>query len=512
MSQATIPLEFEHYLQNQIRQGVAPDMNEMVFAYIPHLDISQPLNREVELPDTSLWVYKQDVDQVGKLGENALVYSVVIPSAVAEFKFNAIYLHDKNHANSCGMVVYKAEETKELGMSITKSLMQQYTGAAQVSGISVDAETWQIDFQARLLGIDEDMRLANLDYYGHTAFMTGFDVIKQAETQYQITAGVVYVAGLRAELVSDVVQQVSNKPIYLYLDVSRTGTTISQWQNQVLIRASETPLDDYIDDAKQPHYLAQLVRINSDGSVKDLRTKGGLSQHIEDDNPHPQYADKAKFENKVSTLQFDEYNPNRKYSVGETCWTRKNGDYQVWEWYSNVESLAEKNPLDEANRQVGWDDDTKPFYWTPAKKARAGSPLFPWMSMSFPEGTLNVIGNSVPSAVFWRLAKAHPEFVNETTGMIDYPDTRGEFFRVLDQGRGVDNSREFTSTQEDMLKSHHHRAKHSYDNGQVNSGGGYLASDTTTWSGKWNTDDAIENTGGVETRPRNLAFPILVEI
>ena len=450
MSQATIPLEFEHYLQNQIRQGVAPDMNEMVFAYIPHLDISQPLNREVELPDTSLWVYKQDVDQVGKLGENALVYSVVIPSAVAEFKFNAIYLHDKNHANSCGMVVYKAEETKELGMSITKSLMQQYTGAAQVSGISVDAETWQIDFQARLLGIDEDMRLANLDYYGHTAFMTGFDVIKQAETQYQITAGVVYVAGLRAELVSDVVQQVSNKPIYLYLDVSRTGTTISQWQNQVLIRASETPLDDYIDDAKQPHYLAQLVRINSDGSVKDLRTKGGLSQHIEDDNPHPQYADKAKFENKVSTLQFDEYNPNRKYSVGETCWTRKNGDYQVWEWYSNVESLAGKNPLDESNRRKGWSDTTKPFYWKPYSATLAGQTIA-WDTDTIPENMVVAIGQQLPVAVYYSLAKAKPEWVSGL--IITIPNRQSRFSRAADGDKWLAGK-----THEDAFQGHRHEA------------------------------------------------------
>ncbi|HGS4994279.1 TPA: phage tail protein, partial [Vibrio cholerae] len=173
MSQTAIPLQFEKYLQNQISVGKAPDMNEMIFAYIPNLDPSQPIDRNQGLPAVSTWVHQQDIDQVGKLGDNALVYSVVIPGSVAAFTFNAIYLRDKNVPNSCGMVVHKATETKEAGMASTKSLMQQYTGAAQIAGITVDAQTWQIDYQARLLGIEEDMRLANLDNYGHTAFIQG---------------------------------------------------------------------------------------------------------------------------------------------------------------------------------------------------------------------------------------------------------------------------------------------------------------------------------------------------
>ncbi|MDN2661753.1 phage tail protein, partial [Neptunomonas sp. CHC150] len=108
MSQTTIPLEFERYLQSQIGAGNAPDMNAMIFAHIPGLGPSQTINRENGLPDSSLWVHQQDIDQVGKLGDNALAYSVVIPGTVAEFTFNAMYLRDKSVANSCGMVVHKA--------------------------------------------------------------------------------------------------------------------------------------------------------------------------------------------------------------------------------------------------------------------------------------------------------------------------------------------------------------------------------------------------------------------
>ncbi|EHU0382551.1 phage tail protein [Vibrio cholerae] len=299
MSQTAIPLQFEKYLQNQISVGKAPDMNEMIFAYIPNLDPSQPIDRNQGLPAVSTWVHQQDIDQVGKLGDNALVYSVVIPGSVAAFTFNAIYLRDKNVPNSCGMVVHKATETKEAGMASTKSLMQQYTGAAQIAGITVDAQTWQIDYQARLLGIEEDMRLANLDNYGHTAFIKGFDVTQQADpTKYKVATGVVYVGGLRAELKNELIQAMNAKPTGLYIDVVRTGTVLSKWQNIVTVRASATPLTDYVDQNQQQHYVARLAGINADGSVEDWREKGGLTEHKAAENPHPQYmrfGDKASY-------------------------------------------------------------------------------------------------------------------------------------------------------------------------------------------------------------------------
>ncbi|EOG9061488.1 phage tail protein [Vibrio fluvialis] len=287
MSLTAIPLQFEKYLQNQISVGNGPDMNEMIFAYIPGLDLSQPIDRSLGLPDVSLWVHQQDIDQVGKLGDNALVYSVVIPGSVDAFTFNAIYLRDKNVPNSCGMVVHKADETKENGMASTKSLMQQYTGAAQIAGIDVDAATWQIDYQARLLGIEDDMRLTNLDNYGHTAFVDGFEVVQQADpTKYAISAGVAYVGGLRAVLDGEVIQTINTLPNGLYVDVVRQGTALSKWENIVTVSLSEVELSDYLDENGDQHYVAKLAGINADGSVADWRVKGQL---------HDNYLTRADF-------------------------------------------------------------------------------------------------------------------------------------------------------------------------------------------------------------------------
>lgn len=223
--------------------------------------------------------------------------------------------------------------------------------------------------------------------------------------------------------------------------------------------------------------------------------------HVDAPDPHPQYAMSAN-------SQFLPYDAARVYSVGEVCYTKDaNGKVSYWEWYSNVESLAGKDPLDTLNRQTGWIDETKPFYWTPFKKSRSGSTQWPWMSMTFPEGTLNVLGNSVPTVVFWRIAEALPEFINAGTGMIDFPETGGEFFRVLDQGRGVNTGRGFSSLEFDEFKSHGHYIPKANADGS--------SGDTIVRAGTGAAGSSYASTaasGGSETRPRNLAFPILVEV
>lgn len=278
MSQTAIPLEFEQYLQNKVSLKQPTDLNEIIFAMIPDLDLSQPIDRTVSLPPLEQWVFQQDVDQIGKSGSNAVVYSVVIPGSTEPFTFNAMFLRDKNVPNSCGMVVYKATETKETGMALTKSMLMQFDGAAAAANVTIDAATWQIDYQARLKGMDEDHRLSCLDNYGHTAFVDGFDVTRHEidQTKYLIAPGVAYVGGLRIQNALSTVQTVDSKPTTLWVDVYRDGTALSQHENLFQIVATTDALVDYTDSENRPHYVAKLARIEADGSIVDLRVKGGL--------------------------------------------------------------------------------------------------------------------------------------------------------------------------------------------------------------------------------------------
>jgi microcystin-dependent protein len=83
------------------------------------------------------------------------------------------------------------------------------------------------------------------------------------------------------------------------------------------------------------------------------------------------------------------------------------------------------------------------------------------------------------------------------------PDLRAEFIRGWDAGRGVDPGRVFGSSQLDDFESHTHDTTYAYgfDFGSTGRAGGGANSVQT-----YNTSQAINATGGTETRPRNVAL------
>lgn len=286
MSQIVIPLEFERYLRDKVQRGESPTMNEVIFAYIPGLDADQPINRENGLPESSLWVHRQDVDQVAALDENALVYSVVVPSNIETFTFNALYLRDKGADHSCGMVVHKSVETKEPGMTITKSLVQRYEGAAQLANIHVEASTWQLDYQARLQGMDEDLRSVNVDTYGQKTFIEGFAVTSVATKKqtFLVKQGIAYIGGLRVELPQDIEVAAKTLPTYLAIDVVRQGRVLSDWENALTVTDVAALDVNYVDEAKRQHYVGAFAQVLADGTIVDLRHFGGAGQLERKDN------------------------------------------------------------------------------------------------------------------------------------------------------------------------------------------------------------------------------------
>ena len=146
------------------------------------------------------------------------------------------------------------------------------------------------------------------------------------------------------------------------------------------------------------------------------------------------------------TAQFIPYNPERFYTTGEICYTKDQttGELSYWQWYSNVESLSGKSPSLEANRHIGWSDNTKPFYWIPYTGDQVGMPFY-WLDTSAPEWSVMEINVDLPIAVYWRLARRYPDLVNGS--VINTGEIRAEFLRVLDQGRGVDVNRQINTAQ-----------------------------------------------------------------
>lgn len=163
--------------------------------------------------------------------------------------------------------------------------------------------------------------------------------------------------------------------------------------------------------------------------------------------------------------------------------------------------------------------------------------IAPFAGTSAPEGWELCNGNAFDGT----LDKYKPlyDVIQNTYGgtaasSFNVPDLRGVFLRGLDNGRGLDDDRDLGPVvQSDQIKSHNHSASTSGAGGHSHSVS-YWASDSEGGSGynsmlwddqylkyqTFNTNAAGEHshpiyvgaTGGVETRPKNLAVNYIIKL
>lgn len=280
MSQTIITTTFEKWKATESANGKPVVLDEFVFAYVPGLDPSAPIDRNEVLPPVAQIVHRQAVNKIGVVNANAVVYSVTMGTEIGDFDFNAIYLVNKA-ANMAAMIVHAPTQRKvannsgQQGNVLTRSFLMEYNGAAVETGITTPAETWQIDFTARLSGIDEMQRLINVDTYGSGAFLGEGFLVAKAGAQYFVTKGLGYVGGLRATL--DVNQNISviTRPVKVWADVSYQGNLVSQWRTVTAIVLAST-LTDYTDNTGFKHYVFAVASIDAAGNITDLRPRGSI--------------------------------------------------------------------------------------------------------------------------------------------------------------------------------------------------------------------------------------------
>ncbi|HFE3273643.1 phage tail protein [Escherichia coli] len=185
-----------------------------------------------------------------------------------------------------------------------------------------------------------------------------------------------------------------------------------------------------------------------------------------------------------------------------------------------LNALAGKQPLDNTLTNLSGKDVAGLLTYLGLGEGSAlpvGVPV-PWPSATPPTGWLKCNGAAFSAEEYPELAKAYP------TNKL--PDLRGEFIRGWDDGRGIDAGRALLSLQAGMLEKHRHIVvandgydtkdewelatifKKTYTQGRgldaTNTGGSLIPSPTLHSRG------SIGNTGGSETRPRNIAFNFIV--
>ena len=115
-----------------------------------------------------------------------------------------------------------------------------------------------------------------------------------------------------------------------------------------------------------------------------------------------------------------------------------------------------------------------------------------------PTGFIKANGASLSTTTYADLFAVIGYTFGGSGSSFNVPDLRGEFMRGWDDSRGIDGSRAFGSAQADELKSHNH-ALLTYTNG-------FNGTRFATFTNTAGATRYTENTGGSETRPRNIAL------
>ncbi|EDV9737547.1 phage tail protein [Salmonella enterica] len=286
MSQTAITLAFEQWKAQQGATGEPVLLDEFVFANVPGLNIDAPIDRNETLPPAAQIVYRQPVTRTGVVNENGVVFSAVLGADVGDFSFNWIGLLNKA-TGTLAMIVHAPLQQKlktaagQQGNVLTRSFLMEYNGAQTETGITTPAETWQIDFTARMAGMDERQRLENVDIFGAAAFFGDGYLVAKTGNQYFVTKGAGYVAGLRASLAANQNITVTTKPVKVWLDVCWTGSLTSVWGVQTKITVA-ADLANYVQNGVQ-HYVFAVGSIDADGVITDLRPKGTLNEQTASD-------------------------------------------------------------------------------------------------------------------------------------------------------------------------------------------------------------------------------------
>ncbi|NVN63857.1 phage tail protein [Pseudomonas putida] len=465
--------------QKQAAQQVL-NVDRFVFANVPGLDPTAPVDRSAGKPPAAQVVYTTAVDRAGYVNPNQVIYSVVVDSSVGDWDFNWIGLETEENVLLAVAYVPLQQKRKnipplQIGNNLTRNFLVEYDGAQELTGITVDANTWQHDFTARLASIDSRERLSNLDVYGRTCFLGDSLKMELSFGLYQLKAGVAYIGGIRLELAEPVKVQLPALPAQAWLDVTlrRQGSDVSaQWS--VVFGSDKV---DYLDGTGNQHYLVELANVSGIGDITDMRLwhpiNGALVEH---------------FAARIGDYQYLRARATTKDDVGLGNLPNAKSDDPNSD---SSEILATTKALKAAIAQLEDNDVGKVVFYDldapPPRYMRANGAA---------------VSRTVYSRLFAKIGTRHGAGDGVTT--FNLPDVRGLFIRALDDGRNLDPGRVLGSIQADEIRSHSHGASSA-------GAGGHTHSASTAEAGNHahqvrsgtSTPDGVDTAGEI-TEPRNI--------
>lgn len=274
---ASITLAGESLIAQKQAANAGLKVAKFIFANVPGLDPSGPVDRAAAKPAAAQIVYTYAIpdDNAGYVNPNQVVYSSQIGSDVGDWDFNWIGLETTE--GTLFAVAYVPVQQKrrnipplQIGNNLTRNFLVVFDGAQALTGITIDANTWQHDFTVRLAGIDERERQSNRDVYGRACFFGSSLQVEKVGAAYQVKPGTAYVEGIRVARSAALPIVPPALPTTAWLDVSlqrELSDVVAAWQ--VVFGADKV---DYTDSAGARHYCVAIADLVNSNTLTDRRS------------------------------------------------------------------------------------------------------------------------------------------------------------------------------------------------------------------------------------------------
>ncbi|MBC3436752.1 phage tail protein [Pseudomonas sp. BW16M2] len=261
-------------------------ITRFIYANVPGLDPNTPIDRAATKPPASQIVHSYDIPagNCGYVNPNQVVYSSMLGSDIGDFDWNWMGLESAEGVLFA--VAYLPLQQKrrnipplQIGNNVTRNILVEYSGAQELTGITIDASTWQHDFTVRLKGIDERERLSNRDVYGRACFFGDGLQFQKVGDNYQLAAGIAYLEGMRLELPKAVPLSPPQGATQVWMHI-----TWRREQNDVIPSWKVVYMPDQQDSVTPDGwvYCIQLADITSAGVIADKRKSAPIAGPLVD--------------------------------------------------------------------------------------------------------------------------------------------------------------------------------------------------------------------------------------
>jgi len=262
----------ETLIRNKIQAAEALNIDSVVFAYIPGLDHTATPDRAQGMP---VLLDTLPVTSAANVNDDTIVYSVTMPSSLGTWTFNWMGLY-ASADDTLVAIAYLPDQEKRatvgdsIGNVLTKNFAIEFNGAADVTGITIAAESWQLDYTGRLRSMDDIQRNAMKAVFGNAAFESNAFKVVYSGGAYRISAGAAVVGGLETVLSEELIVTTGTLPQTVWLDVYQQRTMAGVENVCDVILNDGSLLPDYIE-GDMTHTFVKVGVINSTSNIVDHR-------------------------------------------------------------------------------------------------------------------------------------------------------------------------------------------------------------------------------------------------